>query len=624
MSAFDFGNLSERRRIEKQAKQRKRIAIGLSVALVLAVIVACGALAVLHQTRHSSSSTPHSLSSSSSRSTSSKSSSSHSNAGDSDEGVGDGSDVDVATSSKAAIKAMCHPTDYKKECEKTLTEAAGNNHTVDTRELLMASIEAVADELKKGFAHAARVNSHDPMVKNAILDCEELAAHAETELKRTAKHVGNDEFQVAAKSPELKNWVSAVMSYQQTCVDGFPEGDMKNQMKEAMEKSKRMTSNVLAIVGQVASILSGLGLIGVPKRRLLEQHGGSAAAAAPVEVPDDLPEWMSHEEKRLLAEKGKPEPDAVVAQDGSGAFKTITAALQAMPKDHKGRYVIYVKEGTYEEQVTVTTDMVNVTMYGDGSRKTIVTGSKNYVDGVGTYRTATFAAVGDGFMAQDIGFRNTAGAIKHQAVALRVQSDRSVFFNCRMEGYQDTLYAQTHRQFYRSCVICGTIDFIFGDAAAVFQNCQLVVRKPLDNQQNIVTAHGRVDRHESTGFVIQNCKIHADKKLVPVQATTPSYLGRPWKEYSRTIFMETEMDDLIHPDGWMPWDGEFGLNTLVYAEFANTGPGAATAARVNWPGFKVFTTKDEAEPYTAANFIQGGEWIKQISQHTPVRLTFFN
>lgn len=216
---------------------------------------------------------------------------------------------------------------------------------------------------------------------------------------------------------------------------------------------------------------------------------------------------------------------------------------------------------------------------------------------------------GDGFMAIGIGFRNTAGAVKLQAVALRVQSDRAIFLNCHMDGYQDTLYAQTHRQFYRGCVISGTIDFIFGDASAVFQNSVLRIRKPLENQQNIVTAHGRMDNHESTGFVIQNCKFVAVKG-VEIDPKKISYLGRPWRECSRTIIMESDIGDFVNPDGYLPWDGSFGLKTLFYGEYNNSGAGAKLNQRVRWPGFKVIA-KEEAERFTAGEFIQGRDWIQQ-------------
>ena len=218
-------------------------------------------------------------------------------------------------------------------------------------------------------------------------------------------------------------------------------------------------------------------------------------------------------------------------------------------------------------------------------------------------------ALGDGFVAVSMGFRNTAGPEKHQAVAIRVQSDRSIFLNCRMDGYQDTVYAQTHRQFFRGCVITGTIDFIFGDASAIFQNCLITVRKPLDNQQNIVTAQGRTDKRETTGIVLQNCRILPDQDLIPTKTQVKSYLGRPWKEFSRTIVMESTIEDLIQPQGWLPWEGNFALSTLYYVEYNNKGPGAALSARVKWPGYKVIE-KEEAVKYTVGPFIQGDDWLK--------------
>lgn len=195
-----------------------------------------------------------------------------------------------------------------------------------------------------------------------------------------------------------------------------------------------------------------------------------------------------------------------------------------------------------------------------------------------------------------------------------------MFVNCRMEGYQDTLYTQTHRQFYRSCYITGTVDFIFGDAAAVLQNCMIYVRKPAANQQNVVTAQGRVEKRETTGLIIQNCKILADDKLEPEKAKFKTYLGRPWKEYSRTVIMETEMGDLIDPQGWKEWSGDFALKTLYFAEFNNKGLGSNTKDRVNWEGYKIMK-RDEALKFTVGPFLQGEEWLKNAD--IPVRFGMF-
>ena len=213
------------------------------------------------------------------------------------------------------------------------------------------------------------------------------------------------------------------------------------------------------------------------------------------------------------------------------------------------------------------------------------------------------AAIGEGFMAKSMGFRNTAGPEGHQAVALRVQSDRAIFYNCRMDGYQDTLYVQAYRQFFRNCVISGTVDFIFGDSATVIQNSLIIVRKPMDGQFNTVTAQGRARKNETTGLVIHNCRIVPEQELSPLRFQIQTYLGRPWKEYARTVIMETTLGDFINPAGYHVWnETSFALETCSYLEYANRGPGANTNRRVRWKGVRVINRR-EALKYTANYFI---------------------
>ncbi|KAJ0791046.1 putative pectinesterase [Helianthus annuus] len=225
----------------------------------------------------------------------------------------------------------------------------------------------------------------------------------------------------------------------------------------------------------------------------------------------------------------------------------------------------------------------------------------------GNLTFSTFAVVtAPNFVAVNITIRNTAGAIKHQAVALRNGADLSTFYSCSFEGYQDTLYTHSLRQFYRECDIYGTVDFIFGNAAVVFQNCNLYPRQPMSGQFNAITAQGRTDPGQNTGTSIQNCNIRAAEDL----GSTKTYLGRPWKEYSRTVYIKTFMDTLIDSAGWREWSGDFALNTSYYAEFDNSGPGSDTSGRVAWPGFHIINATD-AVNFTASSFVMGDEFLPQ-------------
>lgn len=217
---------------------------------------------------------------------------------------------------------------------------------------------------------------------------------------------------------------------------------------------------------------------------------------------------------------------------------------------------------------------------------------------------------GDGFIARDIGFENTAGPQGEQALALHVASDHSVLYRCSIVGYQDTLYALALRQFYRECDIHGTIDFIFGNAAAVLQKCLVFLRRPRGDSYNVILANGRSDPGQNTGFSLQNCMITVSSDFSPVKHSYNSYLGRPWKEYSRSVVMKSTIDDAIAPGGWIEWVGnsKSSLGTLYFAEYANVGPGSGTASRVTWPGFRVIGAP-EAGRFTVGNFIAGTLWL---------------
>lgn len=217
------------------------------------------------------------------------------------------------------------------------------------------------------------------------------------------------------------------------------------------------------------------------------------------------------------------------------------------------------------------------------------------------------ATLGDGFVAKSMAFENTAGAEGHQAVALRVMGDRSAFFDCAIRGYQDTLYAHAKRQLYRNCEISGTVDFIFGYASTLVQNSTILLRMPMENQQNIVAADGTADKQMRTGIVIQNCRIMPDASLAADKFAVRSYLARPWKAYSRAIFMENEIDDVIQPEGYLPWLGSFFLDTCYFAEFSNTGAGASTKDRVTWGHGEL--TREDAQQYTAEAWIQASTWV---------------
>ncbi|XP_073127597.1 pectinesterase-like [Henckelia pumila] len=389
---------------------------------------------------------------------------------------------------------------------------------------------------------------------------------------------------------DAQTWLSTVLTNHVTCFDGL-NAPSRKPMEAILEDLILRARASLAILAEGSE----------PDVEMMTLTGARGML---------LPSWISPFDRKLLQKSASDiKADIVVAKDGSGKYKTVAEAIAAAPNKSKTRFVIYIKTGTYKENVTVDKNKQNLMIVGDGMNSTIITGDLNVVDGSTTFNSATLAAVGEGFILQDICIQNTAGPEKHQAVALRVGADKSVINRCRLDAFQDTLYAHSQRQFYRDSYITGTVDFIFGNSAVVFQKCKLAARKPMANQQNMVTAQGRTDPNQSTGTSIQDCEIVASNDLQPVQSSFRSYLGRPWKEYSRTVVMQSNISSVIDPAGWAEWSGDFALNTLYYGEYMNQGPGAGTSKRVKWPGYHVLNDSAEAMKFTVKELIQGGDWL---------------
>ncbi|RDX68429.1 putative pectinesterase/pectinesterase inhibitor, partial [Mucuna pruriens] len=494
-----------------------------------------------------------------------------------------------------AVTTLCQESDDKKLCQDVLSPVNGT----DPKEYIVTVVKNSMDSVIKAFNMSDKLtvehgNSSTGM-KMALDDCKDLLQSAIHELEASGVMVqdGNIE-DVHQRVPELKNWLGAVVAYQQSCLDGFDtDGEKKVQEQlqaESLDKVGKLTGLALDVVSGISHILASLDLnlaLKPASRRLLDvDHEG-------------CPTWLSAADRKLLAQgNGEILPHATVAKDGSGQFKTIEEAINSYPKNHQGRFLVYVKAGVYDEYILVDKKKINLLIYGDGPTKTIITGRKNFAE----------ATVADDFMAKSIAFENTAGAEGHQAVALRVQGDRSVFFDCALRGYQDTLYAHAHRQFYRNCEISGTIDFIFGYATTLIQNSKIIVRKPKSNQQNIVVADGTGQKNMPTGIVLHNCEIMADPSLFADRLTVKTYLARPWKAFSRAVFIENVIGDLIHPDGYIPWNPvEPNTQDCYFAEFANTGPGAAAQARAKFA--KGLISKEEATPFTAEPWLQASTWL---------------
>jgi pectinesterase len=289
----------------------------------------------------------------------------------------------------------------------------------------------------------------------------------------------------------------------------------------------------------------------------------------------------------------------IVAKDNTGKYKTIQAAIDALPCNNTKTVEIYIKKGMYKEVLTIDTRKNYITFTGENKDSTIITFNNHAGtkmpngDTLNTWTCATFFIYGNDFTANNITFQNDAGFTAGQAVAVRIEGNRAKFTNCKFIGNQDVLFLSANgvKHFFKDCYIEGTTDFIFGAATAVFKNCLIHSKK-----NSHVTA-ASTNSVIPFGFVFIDCKLTADTSINKVS------LGRPWSPTASVTYINCNLGKHIIPEGWNNWKNPNNETTARYAEYKSTGDGANNVGRVKWAKQ---LTDEEVKKYTIKNIL--GEW----------------
>ncbi|MFT3781073.1 MAG: pectinesterase family protein [Nibricoccus sp.] len=300
-------------------------------------------------------------------------------------------------------------------------------------------------------------------------------------------------------------------------------------------------------------------------------------------------------------------PDAVVALDGSGQYKSVQEAISTAPQQlEPGKFwTILVKPGTYGEVVYVQRERGHIRLIGEDPETTKITASLAAKtlgpDGkpIGTFRTATVYIDADDFIVENITLENAAGPVG-QALAVRVDGDRVAFRNCRFLGWQDTILVNRGRHYFKNCFVAGATDFIFGGGNSFFEDCTIRC-----DGNGYVTA-ASTPKDQPFGLIFNRCTIVGSKPEVK------TYLGRPWREFAMTVFLNCEMSDVVRPEGWHNWGKPEKEKTTRYAEYGSTGTGGDLAKRVPWARQ---LSKEEAASLTVERVLAGGDnWRPSSAQ----------
>ncbi|KAF2304235.1 hypothetical protein GH714_028777 [Hevea brasiliensis] len=548
----------------------------------------------------------------------------------------------VQQAAHAILKSSCSASLFPELCFSAISTLPDASSKIkSTKDVIHLSLNVSKTSVEQTYLKIEKITFARSLFTKrettALSDCLEMLNETLNEIKKAVQDLRSYpslKKSIAEHADDLKILVSAAMTHQETCLDGFSHGKADEKTRHGFSCCRfvnhlsderhvhRLFSNTLAMIKNMTDT-----------DMVTEKHLSSSSSGRKPEEENGIewPQWMSAGDRRLLQARDGT-PNVVVAADGSGHYLTVgrqwqlhqravvrgmklakSLGLQDIIVESDNLIAVQILTGVLQPPCAILSVVSAIqfilTLEWKVTFSHVLRDANYAVDWIVSLPVSIAAAVGDGFMARDITFQNTAGPSKYQAVALRVGSDQSAFYRCGMIAYQDTLHVHTLRQFYVQSIIIGSVDFIFGNEAAVFQDCDIHARLPNPSQKNMVTAQGREDPYQNTGIVIQNCRIGATQDLEAAKDSFQSYLGRPWLQYSRTVIMRTDKSDIIDPAGWFEWDGDFALDTLFYREHQNTGAGTNTANRVTWKGYKVMTSASKALPFTAENFIDGSNWL---------------
>ncbi|XP_010260187.1 PREDICTED: probable pectinesterase/pectinesterase inhibitor 7 [Nelumbo nucifera] len=442
-------------------------------------------------------------------------------------------------STPVALDNACNSTLYPYVCKSMLPSNHSNNIKDYGRFSVRRSLSTAKKFLNLIDRYLKNRSTLSTTAIQTLEDCRFLAGLNMDFLSTTLQTLNSTKPLLSLETDDVQTLLSAIMTNQQTCLDGLQvtksAWSVRNGIYTPLSDGNKLYSVSLALftrgwVHKKSKVVK-------PRKLMFSDMEAVRDGRLPLQMSRRNLEFYESVSRRKLLQTTVADvlvsDMVVVSQDGSGNFTTINDAVAAAPNNTNasdGYFLIYIAAGIYEEYVSIAKNKKNLMMIGDGINQTVITGNRSVVDGWTTFNSATLAVVGQGFVAINITVRNTAGAIKHQAVAVRNGADLSTFYSCSFED------------------------------------------------------------------------------LVSSNGTTSSYLGRPWKEYSRTVYLQSFIDSFIDPAGWIAWSGDFALSTLYYAEYNNTGAGSVTTNRVSWQGYHAINATDAAN-FTVSNFVLGDDWL---------------